>query len=68
MEEIRNRSTAFTSLVPVLKDNLPFDQLIWEIGNADNPDWVHVSYVPNGRNQILKAFKMNGATKYCPYA
>jgi hypothetical protein len=30
--------------------------------------WVHVSYVPNGRKQILKAFKMNGATKYFPYA
>ena len=51
-----------------IKDNLPFDQLIWEFGNEDNPDWVHVSYVPNGRKQILKAFKMNGSTKYFPYA
>jgi hypothetical protein len=51
-----------------IKDNLPFDQLIWEFGNEDNPDWVHVSYVPNGRKQILKAFKLNGATKYFPYA
>ena len=51
-----------------IKDNLPFDQLIWEFGNEDNPDWVHVSYVPNGRKQILKAFKMNGANKYFPYA
>ena len=51
-----------------IKDNLPFDQLIWEFGNEDNPDWVHVSYVPNGRKQILKAFKMNGTTKYFPYA
>ena len=51
-----------------IKDNLPFDQLIWEFGNEENCDWVHVSYVPNGRKQILKAFKMNGATKYFPYA
>lgn len=51
-----------------IKDNLPFDQLIWEFGNEDNPDWVHVSYVPNGRKQILKAFKLNGTTKYFPYA
>ena len=51
-----------------IKDNLPFDQLIWEFGNEDNPDWVHVSYVPNGRKQILKAFKMNGTNKYFPYA
>ena len=51
-----------------IKDNLPFDQLIWEFGNEDNPDWVHVSYVEKPRKQILKAFKMNGATKYFPYA
>ncbi len=51
-----------------IKDNLPFDQLIWEFGNEDNPDWVHVSYVEKPRKQILKAFKMNGATEYFPYA
>ena len=26
-------------------NNLTFDQLIWEFGDEDNPDWVHVSYV-----------------------
>ena len=51
-----------------IKDNLPFDQLIWEFGNEDNPDWVHVSYVPEGRKQILKAVKIKGQTKYLPYA
>ena len=51
-----------------IKNNLPFDQLIYEFGNADSPDWVHVSYVPNGRKQVLKAFKINGQTKYFPYA
>ena len=51
-----------------IKDNLPFDQLIWEFGNEDNPDWVHVSYVEKPRKQILKAFKIKGATKYFPYA
>ena len=28
-----------------IKDELDFDQLIWEFGNDENPDWVHVSYV-----------------------
>ena len=28
-----------------IKDNLDFDQLIWEFGDENNPDWVHVSYV-----------------------
>lgn len=50
-----------------IKDNLPFDQLIYEFGDDNNPDWVHVSYVRNGRRQILKAFKINGQTKYFPY-
>ena len=51
-----------------IKDNLPFDQLIWEFGNEDNPDWVHVSYVLKPRKEILKAFKIKGETKYFPYA
>ena len=51
-----------------IKDNLPFDQLIYEFGNISNPDWVHVSYVPGGRGQILKAVKIKGQTKYLPYA
>jgi hypothetical protein len=52
-----------------IKDNLPFDQLIYEFGDSNNPDWVHVSYSRNAkRGQVLKAFKLNGATKYFPYA
>jgi hypothetical protein len=40
-----------------IKDNLEFDQLIWEFGDEDNPDWVHVSYVYDGNNRkrCLKA-------------
>ena len=49
-----------------IKDNLDFDQMIWEFGNNDNPDWVHVSYVSSekNRNRCLKAYKENGKTKY----
>ena len=52
-----------------IKDNLEFDQLIWEFGTDSNPDWVHVSYESKGkqRKQILKAVKSGGATKYLPY-
>ena len=28
-----------------IKENLDFDQMIWEFGDDENPDWVHVSYV-----------------------
>ena len=49
-----------------IKDNLPFDQLIWEFGTDKRPNWVHVSYNPDGeqRGQILIAYKDNGRTKY----
>lgn len=52
-----------------IKDNLEFDQLIWEFGNNNNPDWVHVSYESSGkqRGQILKATKHNGKTVYSNY-
>lgn len=48
-----------------IKDNLKFDQLIWEFGNDTNPDWVHVSYSEGkNRGQKLKAIKSNGKTSY----
>jgi zinc D-Ala-D-Ala carboxypeptidase len=51
-----------------IKNNLPFDQLIFEFGDDDNPAWVHVSYSKNQqRGQVLKAFKLNNQTKYFPY-
>jgi len=49
-----------------IKENLDFDQMIWEFGNNDNPDWVHVSYVSpeKNRNRCLKAYRKDGKTKY----
>jgi zinc D-Ala-D-Ala carboxypeptidase len=49
-----------------IKENLDFDQIIWEFGDDDNPDWVHVSYVSaeENRKRCLKAYKENGKTKY----
>jgi zinc D-Ala-D-Ala carboxypeptidase len=40
-------------------NNVTFDQLIWEFGDQDNPDWVHVSYVRDGvnRGRCLKALR-----------
>ena len=48
-----------------IKDNLEFDQLIWEMGTDLNPDWVHVSYAKTGnRKQKLKAVRSKGKTTY----
>jgi zinc D-Ala-D-Ala carboxypeptidase len=53
-----------------IKDNLNFDQMIWEFGTDANPDWVHVSFAANRsqRKQILVAKKVNGKTTYTPYS
>tara|TARA_R110000744_G_scaffold15134_7_gene42601 strand:+ start:7622 stop:8083 length:462 start_codon:yes stop_codon:yes gene_type:complete len=49
-----------------IKENLSFDNLIWEFGTDMNPNWIHVSYVSkeDNRNKCLKAYKEKGKTKY----
>lgn len=39
-----------------IRDNLDFDQLIWEYGTNEEPAWVHVSYTDSRQNrkQTLK--------------
>jgi len=52
-----------------IKENITFDQMIWEFGNDSQPDWVHVSYKAKGnRGQILKAKKINGSTVYLAFS
>ncbi len=51
-----------------IKDNLEFDQLIWEFGDNNQPEWVHVSYRKgNNRRQVLKSIKKGGKTVYVPF-
>jgi zinc D-Ala-D-Ala carboxypeptidase len=49
-----------------IKENLDFDQMIWEFGDDENPDWLHVSYVSEeeNRNRCLKAVRENSKTVY----
>ena len=49
-----------------IKDNLIFDQLIWEFGDDENPNWIHVSYVTHreNRKKLTLAKKINFKTKY----
>lgn len=51
-----------------IKDNLEYDQIIFEMGTEENAGWFHVSY-RKGRNrkQALKAKKVNGKTVYIPF-
>jgi hypothetical protein len=49
-----------------IKENINFDQLIWEFGDDTNPDWIHVSYISKDENRgrCLRAEKINGKTSY----
>lgn len=49
-----------------IRKKLVFDQLIWEFGNDNEPDWVHVSYTtryPN-RKQVLRAHRNSEGKVY----
>jgi len=58
-----------------IKDNLEFDQLIYEFGTDNNADWVHFSYRGDGKNrkQVLRSIYVKnpktGKTEvdYIPY-
>jgi hypothetical protein len=65
----RYGKTTNAKIFHYIKDNLDFDQLIWEFGDGTNPAWVHVSYKnKNNRKQVLVAYKnMLGKTSYKQY-
>ena len=51
-------------LFDYIKDNLEFDQLVWEYGDNTNPAWIHVSFTerrPN-RRSIIIVYKLNDGT------
>ena len=54
-------------LADYIHENLEYDQLILEYWKESDPNsgWVHCSYSQNhNRKQYLKAFKIDGSTKY----
>jgi hypothetical protein len=49
----------------LIRNQLTFDQLIWEGGNDTQPEWVHVSYkAKNNRKQVLKMKIVRGSKTY----
>lgn len=50
-----------------IKDKLEFKQLIWEFGDEYSPNWVHVSYSvqpKNNKHEVLIAKRKGGRTVY----
>ena len=65
-----NRNTPITNAMVfnMIKNYLEFNQLIWEFGDDNNPDWVHVSYQKgNNKNKVLRAVRVDGKTSYLPF-
>lgn len=54
----------------IIKNEFEFDKLIWELGDDNNPAWIHVSYV-KGKNRGLvyqaKRKEGKGFTTYHPF-
>ena len=40
-------------LFRLLRDQFDFDQLIWEKGDEEQPDWIHVSYNAKGNRGMV---------------
>lgn len=56
--DIYNNGITNAMIFDWLRENVEFDQLIWEYGTDQNPAWVHVSYREGeNRGMVLKATK-----------
>lgn len=54
----------------IIKNEFEFDKLIWELGDDNNPAWIHVSYVKgNNRGLVYQAKRKQGKgfTTYHPF-
>ena len=46
-------------------DNIKFDQLIYEYGDDDAPDWIHISFrAEKNRKQVIRTNKTGGYMLY----
>lgn len=64
LDAMGGRSNA--EMFMIIKDQLDFDQLIWEGGNNKEPEWVHVSYTEKHKNrkQVLKMKRKGSRISY----
>jgi hypothetical protein len=61
---VQTHQVSNADLFNFIRDNLEFDQLIWEFGDDDCPEWVHVSYSDQNRLQIFRSVKSEDKTVY----
>lgn len=65
-QDYRNVSVGNGEIFHYIKDNLPFTELIYEFGDDNGPDWVHVALARGRENEkkVKIAKKVNGKTVY----
>lgn len=64
--DLQGIRSANSEIFNLIKDTMEFDQLIWEFGDDNNPQWVHVSYTTkrDNRKMVLKSIRENGKVRY----
>jgi len=62
----RNKGVSNADVFFYIKECLQFTELIWEFGDENNPNWVHVAIAPGREDEkkIKIAEKINGKTQY----
>ena len=48
-------------------NELDFDKLIWELGDDNNPAWIHVSYVKGNNRKLVYQAKRKAGKGYSTY-
>ena len=51
----------------IIKNEMDFDKLIWELGDNDNPAWIHVSYVKGNNRKLCYQAKRKEGKGYSTY-
>jgi len=58
----------YAEVFEFIRVNLKFSELIWEFGNDEEPDWVHVAYASGDeRAKVKKVQKVNGQNVWFRY-
>lgn len=59
----------FDTILSLIKNGkIVVGQLIWEYGSNACPQWCHVSLPYRKKNNIIRAVRCGGRTKYIPYS
>jgi hypothetical protein len=51
----------------IIKNEMDYDKLIWELGDDNNPAWIHVSYVKGNNRKLVYQAKRKKGKGYSTY-